>query len=256
MIISIIKDKPKLVTNIAAILFWLAAWQIYSDMLGQEILMVSPVSVVKTLFALMMEPIFWQSVISSCIRILLGFWSGAVLGVVLAVLGYRFNIISALLNPVMFIMKSIPVASFILLMLFYISSRNLSVPASFVMVLPVIYINVLEGLRATDRRLVEMATVFRVSFIKKAIYIYSAQVMPYFVSACSLALGMSWKSGIAAEVIALPAVSIGERLFRAKTYLLTAELFAWTLVIVIISLVFEHALMALIKVAGKKAGGI
>ena len=152
-----------------------------------------------------------------------------------------------LLAPAMLAIKSIPVASFIILALILFSSRNLAVPISFLIVLPVLYSNVLGGIRAADSQLMEMARVFRIPVGRSIRYVYLPQVMPYFLSACGSALGLCWKSGIAAEVIGMPEGSIGEQLQQAKVYLDTPDLFAWTLVIVLVSLAFERAFLALLR---------
>ena len=115
------------------------------------------------------------------------------------------------------------------------------------MVLPVIYTNVLGGIRSTDDKLLEMARVFNIPVWKRIRYIYVSQVLPFFRSACSVALGLCWKSGIAAEVIGIPKGSIGEKLYNAKIYLDTPDLFAWTLVIVLISLAFERLFLAVLN---------
>ena len=135
--------------------------------------------------------------------------------------------------------KSIPVASFIILVLIWSGSGSLSAVISFLIVLPIIYTNVLEGIRNTDGKLLEMADVFQVSSLMKIKAIYIPAVLPFFTSACKVALGLCWKSGIAAEVIGLPGNSIGEQLYNAKIFLSTGELFGWTLVIVAISFLFE-----------------
>ena len=132
----------------------------------------------------------------------------------------------------MLAIKTIPVASFIIFVLIWFSSQNLAVLISFLMVLPVIYTNVLDGIRATDPQLLEMAQVFQIPTARKIRYLYVPQVMPFFQSGCSVALGLCWKSGIAAEVIGMPQGSIGEKLQQAKVYLDTPDLFAWTLVII------------------------
>ena len=77
-----------------------------------------------------------------------------------------------------------------------------------------------------------MAKVFRVNLRRQIRYIYVSQVLPYFLSACRLSLGMCWKAGVAAEVIGVPSGSIGEKLYNAKIYLNTPDLFAWTIVII------------------------
>ena len=141
--------------------------------------------------------------------------------------------------------KATPVASFIILVLIWVPSRNLSVVISFLMVLPVIYTNVLNGIQSTDGKLLEMAEVFDVSPWRRIKYIYMSSVLTYFRAGCSLGLGLCWKAGVAAEVIGIPAGSIGEKLYEAKVYLETPDLFSWTIVIIILSIAFEKVFLLL-----------
>ena len=151
-------------------------------------------------------------------------------------------------------MKTVPVASFVILALIWTGSKNLSVFISFLVVYPMIHVNTKAGLISADRELLEMAEVFHVPFIRRAFYIYRTALYPYLKSACRTALGMGFKSGIAAEVIGVPDGSIGEGLYLAKIYLSTAELFAWTVVIILVSSLFEKGFLWILrKCAGKGA---
>lgn len=248
----------------AAVVFWILVWQCIVIVLekkgemsmGGSLLVASPAETGKALFSLLQTADFWKAVGGSFVKIASGFFLALGAGVLCAVLACVSGVVRALLHPVFRLIKAVPVASFIILALFWLSSsKNLSVLISFLMVLPVIYTNVLQGIEATDRELLEMASVFRVSFGKRIRYIYIPAVLPYFVSACSVGLGFCFKSGIAAEVIGQPQNSIGERLYDAKLYLLTEELFAWTAVIILVSVVFEKAVMLLVKALAKGLAG-
>lgn len=247
-----------------AVVFWIMVWQLVVVVLdkksgmsmGGNLLVASPWETVQTLFTLIQTPVFWKAVGYSFAKIASGFFLALGAGMVCAVLASAFGAVRVLLNPVFRLIKAVPVASFIILALFWLSSsKNLSVLISFLMVLPVIYTNVLQGIESTDRELLEMASVFRISFGKRIRYIYIPAVLPYYVSACSVGLGFCFKSGIAAEIIGLPANSIGERLYEAKLYLLTEELFAWTAVIVLVSVIFEKTVMLLVKALAKGLAG-
>ena len=227
-------------------MFWLLVWQGVSQVLGQEILLVSPVSVLRRLLELAVTADFWSSIAFSIIRIMGGFLLAAFLGILLGALAAGVPPVRQLLEPAVLTIKSIPVASFVILVLIWVPSENLSVVISFLMVFPVIYTNVLNGIESTDRKLLEMAEVFRISLPRRIRYIYASQILPFFRAGCSVALGLCWKAGVAAEVIGIPDGSIGERLYMAKDYLNTPDLFAWTIVIVLISLVFERLFLALV----------
>lgn len=230
-------------TTLLVLLFWLAVWQIAAVLIGQELFLVSPASVFLTLITLIGETSFWSTIAYSFLRIVSGFLLAIFVGVTLAVFSAANRVVHALFAPFFTVIKSIPVASFIILVLIWAGSGSLSVVISFLMVLPVIYMNVLEGILQTDKKLLEMAKVFHISFSKKLSAIYIPDVMPYFISGCKIGLGLCWKSGIAAEVIGLPTGSIGEQLYQAKIFLSTGDLFSWTIVIVAISYLFEKVFL-------------
>ncbi len=193
-----------------------------------------------------------MSILFSFIKIIGGFLAGIAAGTLLAGLARAFRWVGDLLEPFAQTIKAIPVASFIILVLIWIPSRNLSIVITFLMVFPVIYTNIRAGLESMDDQLLEMAQVFGLPTMTRIRYIYVSQVLPYFRSGCSLALGLCWKAGVAAEVIGIPDRSIGEKLYNAKIYLNTPELFAWTLVIIVISVVFEKVFLSVIdRLVGK-----
>lgn len=230
---------------------WLIVWELAARLLHQEMFLVSPVKVILRLSELVREERFWQSVLYSTVRITAGFGLGTVTGMVMAALSARFVRLRELFAPFILAVKTVPVASFIILALIFFSSKNLAVLISFMMTLPVIYTNLLEGVTQTDVKLLEMAKVYRMPGARVFRYITLPQIYPYLMSACSVACGLAWKSGIAAEVIGIPARSIGERLQQAKVYLNTKDLLAWTLVIVVISLLFEKLLKLVLSLVRK-----
>lgn len=236
-----------------AVLLALIIWQAGSMLLGQELLLVSPLKVLQQLTVLVSQADFWMTVLFSFIRIVSGFILALAAGTVLAAGAARFKVVETLLWPWVITIKSVPVASFIILSLIWLSSKQLPIFISFLMVFPVIYSNILEGIKSTDIKLLEMAQLFRVPLGRRLRYIYLPHLGPFIVSACNIALGLSWRAGVTAEIIGIPSGSIGERLYQAKVYLDTADLFAWTVVIVIISVLFEKLVIWFIKLlAGRR----
>lgn len=231
-------------------LFWVAVWQLASMAVGQALFLPSPLAVLRTLWGLAATPLFWRSIGFSLGRIGAGFLLGLLLGCVLAGLAASFRVAEVLLRPLMMLVKATPVASFVILALVWMSSRNLSVFISFLMVLPVIYTGALSGIRAADTQLLEMAKVFRISRWRRFRAIYLPALRPSLLAAAELGLGLCWKSGVAAEVIGLPRGSIGERLFQAKNFLLTVEVFGWTLVIILLSWLFGKLVLFLLRRVG------
>lgn len=242
------KDRPDekgvrpWLRRLAVAAFWLAAWQLASMAVGSRIVLVGPAEVARRLAELVLEADFWVSMGLSLGRVATGFGLAVVAGVALAAWASRSRVVEGLLAPLVGAVKAAPVASFVVLLLMWVSSRRLSVAVSFLMAFPILYTNVLAGVRQTDPALLEMADVFGVSSWARVRTVYAAQVAPYLRAGLSLAMGLSWKSGIAAEVIGLPAPSIGIHLYDAKVYLDTPGLLAWTVVVVALSVGLEALL--------------
>ena len=239
--------------------FWLLAWQGGSMALAAAyphgaLLLASPAQAALRLLELLPSPAFWRAVGNSSLRIFGGFLLSCALAVLLAALAAGSRRLRELLAPPVAVVKATPVASFIILALVWLDARSLSLFISALMVFPPVYLNVLEGLRQTDGKLLELARVYRIPLRRRIWGVYLPQVLPYFRSAASLALGLCWKAGAAAEVIGLPAGTIGERLYTAKVYYQTPDLFAWTAVILTLAAVFEKLFLAAVDALAGKAG--
>ncbi len=241
---SIIKNR---VYKILSFIIWILVWEGFSLYLNESLLLPSPWNVLLTLFSLIAEKIFWRSVWFSLFRVALGFITGFILGLLLAIVSDRIHWFEILMDVPVKTIRATPVASIVILILVWIRSRNLSVVISAMIVFPVVYTNILQGLKAEDKKILEMARLYRITPFRRFRYIHLPLLLPYILSSLSISLGLGWKSAIAAEVIGLPRGSIGERLYEAKIYLATPELFAWTVVIVVLAVFFEKFLLFLFK---------
>lgn len=222
---------------------WLLLWQLVSLLVGNSILLTGPIETAKALIEKLVQAQFWQTVGCSLLRIAAGFFAGAGAGLVLAAASARFPLLEDILSPPLSLIKAAPVASFVVLFLIWWHAERLSVAISFCVVLPNIYISTLEGIRSTDKALLEMAKVFSLSRRDAFFYLYRPALRPFLDSSIRVSAGLAWKSGVAAEVIGTPAYSIGERLYMSKIYLETADVLAWTAVTICLSVLSEKALL-------------
>lgn len=228
-------------TKLAAIAFWAAVWQLAAMAMGHGgLFLATPLQTLSALGALLPTLGFWRRVCFTALRILLGFVLAVTAGLVLGAAASRWKTARALVEPVMQLIRAMPVASFVILALLWVRSANLSVVVSFTHVLPVVYAGTLAGIADTDRQLLEMARVYRLPLSKTLRTIWLPGMFPAFSESCIAAMGMCWKSGVSAEVIGLPDWSVGDALYRAKITLSTPEVFAWTLVIVLASALLSH----------------
>ncbi|MBR1477643.1 MAG: ABC transporter permease subunit [Lachnospiraceae bacterium] len=242
------KEKNRQIFQRAgAVLFALALWQFLAMRLNLNILLVSPVEVGARLLTIWREEGFFTSLWFTFYHIAGGFFLGLFLGIALAFLSSRFSLLEILLSPFLSAIKAVPVASFVVICLIWLKASNLSVFISFLIVFPVIYGNVLTGIKNLDKDLLEMADVFEIRGFYRLKGIILPLLAPYLLSAASVSCGMAWKAGVAAEIIGIPNGSIGKNLQQAKIYLDTDDLSAWTVIIVIVSAAFEKVFILLLK---------
>ena len=235
-------------TAVGVVLLWIGLWAIAAHRVGYDFILPSPLSVLKKLFEIITEKGFFLTVLLSLLRVLWGFILGAVIGLIGAFLSYLLLPLKIFFSPLIKIVRATPVASFILIAVLWIPSGTVPVFISFLMVFPIVYTNVLTGLENADKGLGEVTKIYRFSLWKRIKLFYLPSSLPYFGGACITSLGLAWKSSVAAEVLCVTKNSIGEKLYLSNIYLESAELLAWTVTVVLLSVGME----ALIKLVAAK----
>ena len=234
--------SKKVLKGIFIALFWLVVWQVIAILVNSEVLVPTPAKVLNTLAGLVPTLKFWLACLYSIVRVVAGFSIACLLGVLLALICKKAPFLGSLFSPILHIIRSTPVISFIILALVWIKTDYVPVFISFLMVVPIIYAAVQTGLHSVDRQLVEMAKVFNMKRRTVIGSIYMPAILPVVLSQGTVGLGFAWKSGIAAEVICLPLLSIGRQLKDAKAIIETPEVFAWTATVIVLSLILEWLL--------------
>ncbi len=250
------KSINKFLKVFFVVFFWVIVWHIIAIAVNKEVLISTPFDTIKRLFALCQQKEFYIIIISSIFRILTGFITAVIVGVILGIITGKIRFVDTLLSPLLSVIKATPVASFIILALFWLNKESIPSFISFLMVLPIVHANVSEGFKNTPKELIEMTKVYNFTPLQKVTKLYIPNIMPYFLAAFKTSLGLAWKAGVAAEVIAFTKNSIGKELNSAKTYLETADVFAWTLTVIIISMVLEKLLLLTVtKITEKRKKG-
>ncbi len=246
------KLPKKIFTGLAVVCGWAFIWQILSMFVGKEFLVPSPISVISGLWGIMRTVSFWETVSLSVLRIIAGYAAGVIAGVLIAALTSAFKPLDIFLSPAQHIIKATPIASFIILALVWISGSRIPSFITFLMVLPIIWGNVSKGITETDKRLLEMAQVYHFGRIKTIKTVYFHSTLPYFAASATTSMGLAWKAGIAAEVLSLPGIAIGTRIYDSKIYLEMPQLFAWSLVVIVISMLLEKLISYLLGKFGRQ----
>ncbi len=232
--------------------FWLLLWQVLAWVVDNELLLPSPMSTLRRVAELAATSDFWKCTALSLIRVTAGILFAVIAGIVTAAVCCRFYMIDRLISPFMTIIRSTPVASFIILALVWLGTSPLPAFISFLMVYPLIFANVKAGIQNVDGELLRLLKIYDLSTITLLRRVYAPAAYPHFVTSLRSSLGLAWKAGIAAEVLAIPKYSIGKMLYQSKVYFETTDLFAWTFVIIILSLAIEFLVGRITDVAARK----
>ena len=236
----------KILKAVLVTIAWLVIWEIIHLIVGKDILIPSPISVFLKIIELAGTGRFWGGIGASILRIVIGYLAGLLGGVIFGIITSLSKVLDAFFSPISKIIRATPVASFIILLFVFIAKNSIPAVTAFLIVFPVTWANVYEGIKATDGKLLDMAKVFGVSKGRMIKGIYIPSIMPFFMSSAKMGMGLAWKAGVAAEVLTNPKFGIGTYLYESKIYLETTDLFAWTAVIIIISVILEKLLVKLI----------
>ncbi len=244
--------KNKAVRGIFIALFWFAIWEAAATAVGKEVLLPSPFATFTALFKMMKDGAFYLAVGKSIFRVMAGYLLGIILGVLFAVASHLSGFTREILSPLKSIIKATPVASFIILAYMWLAKVRIPGVIGALIVVPIIWGNMTEGLSSVDKKILECADIFSLGFVKRLKYIYLPHLKPYFAAGAMTSVGLAWKSGIAAEALVDLDGSIGGLLNDSKMYLESADLFALTAVVILLSVLIEKTFTRTLVKKGDK----
>ena len=233
--------------------FWLAAWMLVAALVAQPLILPGPGAVVAALLRLVCDGGTWAILAGSGARILGGLALAAVCGGVLAGVSSRSRAFARLVAPALSFVKATPVACVVVLLLIWLGSARVSIAAVFLMALPGVYFSLAEGLAQVNGSLEEMFRLHGVRGWRLFCAHTWREVLPFVLSCARAVIGMGWKAGVAAELIGMAVGTVGERIYQAKLLIETADLLAWTVLVVAVSWACERALVWLLQASGPVA---
>ena len=233
------KTKKTLFT-ILSIILWIGIWWICSLLISNRFFLPSPLHTAEALFELLGSATFYKVVLLTLFRVLLSIVIGAVSGIALGILCHRFSWLFQFISLPISVIKATPVASFIILLWILLRGDSLAILVSVLMVLPIVFQNTIDGFSSVSVELIEVANLYNFTFKERLKVLYLPVIYRFIYPALITSVGLAWKAEIATEIIAYTRNSIGQNINDAKTALLTPTVFAWTLIIVTMSILLEY----------------
>lgn len=224
---------------ILPVAFWLLVWQIVALIVNRSFLIPGVPETFSALLTILSSRTFFKVVLFTILRILSGLFLGIAMGIILAFLSHKFEIVNIIISPLISVIKSTPVATFVVILWIMLSGDALAIFIAFLMVMPIIWQNLMDGYKSIDKDLSEVCDVFEFSFAKRMRILVFPALMKYLIPGIITASGLAWKAEIAAEIIAYTKNSIGQQINDAKYFYETPTVFAWTFVVIIMSIFLE-----------------
>jgi len=248
------KEKTiiKIIKTILIATFWILVWEAASRLVSRDnelllLILPGPITVFKKWIEIAFTTPFLKATFLTLARIFLGFFLGVIFGFLLGVVTHISKLVYSLLSPILKMIRAVPVVAIIILMYLFFTSTTLPILIVCLMVMPLVWQTVFDGLNNVDIKLLEMANAFNLSSVKTFFNIKLPHILPSLFSSCINALGLAWKSGVAAEVICLPDISLGSLLWQGKGAVNYDEVYAVTLTVIFLSLVIEILLKSFLK---------
>jgi NitT/TauT family transport system permease protein len=248
-----LKGASLLLKQLVFLLFWVLVWAFFAWRIDIPFLLPTPIAVAESLASLFLGDALFPAVLHSLKSLIVGFGIGTVIGILTAIPSVFTKEISALLSPLYTIVRATPVASFIIIAWVFLDRDILPSFISALMTAPIVWSNLSRGIDALDRSLLEVTRVYRFPLLKRVGVFWLPSLLPFLSSGLSTALGLAWKSSIATEILVRSDETIGYYIWDAKAWNIdTAALFAWTIVALLISLVFDLVLGYLLGLVSKR----
>lgn len=247
-------ERAKAVAAVGAVAaFWLAVWIFAAALVAQPLILPGPGAVALALLRLVCDGGTWAILAGSGARILGGLALAAVCGGVLAGISSRSRAFARLVAPALSFVKATPVACVVVLLLIWLGSARVSIAAVFLMALPGVFFSLVEGLAQVNKPLEQMFRLHGVRGWRLFCAHTWREVLPFVLSCAQAVIGMSWKAGVAAELIGMAVGTVGECIYQAKLLIETADLLAWTVLVVAASWTCERVLVWLLRASGPVA---
>ena len=229
--------RPWVVAASVAVI--IALWAFAAWRVNSEHILPGPWKTLVATIRLLGDASFLAVVGHTLLRGLIGFVIAVVAGLGLGIAGGLSEGFDAFMRPWVVIMRSTPVVAFILLALIWFKNDSVPVFIGILTMFPMIYINIVDGIRSVDGKTVEMARFYGIDRPRMVREVYLPAIAPFVVSGISSAVGIGWRAIVVGEVLSQPRYGIGTVMHSAQTFLQVEVLIAWTFVAIIIGALFE-----------------
>ncbi len=225
----------------------LAFWEIFAQILNKPLIAPTILEILTSVVGLLERKQSYLFIGASLSRVFVTLFVDFVIAFFLGLTAGLNKKIEDLLSVTENIFRSLPTVAVLLISLIWFKSNITPIFVTSLIVLPILYRNITDGVKNIDKNLMEMAEDFGVPFLRKLFFLYIPSIKPFLQNALALSCGFAIKVTVTAEVLSQPKNGIGTALYLAKVQLETAELFAWAGISIFIAMFLQKLFRLKIK---------
>jgi NitT/TauT family transport system permease protein len=216
---------------VAAIL--VVSWWLLSRRYGAYVLP-SPFAVVVGLRDVVASGEIWWHAGASLGRIAVGFGAAVVTALVLGLFAFVSRVARGVVHDAVVVLNSTSVFVWIVISIIWFGLSPWGpIFTTFMLTLPVVAANIVEGVESVDRRLLEMGDVYRLSGRRKFTAIVVPSTVPYLIAGMKVGFGLALKVSVVAEIFGVTS-GIGYVMNYSREILATHMVFVWALVMILV----------------------
>lgn len=221
------------------IVLLLIIWQVIAIYINNDIYLPKLQEVIKSLKEIVTKKDFLLIVASSFYRTVISFIIALLAAIIIGVLSSMYPFINNLLKPLNSIGKTIPTLVLVVLALIWFDKDNAPFIVGIAIVFPILYDGIVNTLTKNDKKLDEMMKIYEIPKVYKIRKVYIPNIIFYILKILVPTISLAFKVVIAGEVHGQPKYGIGSAVQLEKVNFNTPGIFAWIVIIAIISILFE-----------------
>lgn len=230
-----------------SIVIFLLIWQISALIINNDILVPTLQEIFHSLVCILGSSKTYIYISITCLRVLKSFFISLFTALVISSLGYIFENIKKWLQPLMMLIKTIPNISYIILAIIWLGSEGSVSIVTFMILFPIFLQSFDSKLAEQKRKLSDVTRIYRSSFSELLKVVILPQLYIEILETSKTSISMGLKVAVMAEIIAAVRKGIGKQLNYARINLNTADLIAWTVIIIFISIIFNFIFQLLLQ---------
>ncbi len=240
--------------SIAGVLLIILLWQFAAFRVDNDILIPYPADVLKQLLEIIQSRAFYESVIHTVFRVAKGFGISMICALIFSVLSDRYPLFRQLFAPAQLLTRTIPNASYIILAIIWLGAEGSVAAVTFMILFPLFYNSFINALDNEPSVLKDVDSLYQHSMRDRLLYRTMPLLTGEILDTGRTAASMGLKVGVMAEILGAVRIGIGRQLSLSRTYLETDRLLAWTVIIIVISLLFDRLfrLLSVIRMKEEK----